>query len=471
MIETDIKKEDYLLIYKTSTTPFFPATNVGIAHSNNLKKVFENCSLSSKMITIVKDGSVSWFYYKDMKVIAEKVIDTMFTHKFIQKIESESKKIEEEIFNIISTKIDNLFDENIFNVDGMLLFENLNKLYVSYIEYLDFPGFLFQVYFAEKFSEDLLKEFEGTEKEKQKKLNILTSNFYETYYEKYLKNLLLAIENKKDVQDIVKENYWLIHDYIGTIINKKYVLEDIAKHKLNIQELREKVNSVPNRLKMFKGEIEKCSDKLKEKIMVYQKLNWFYHERKKFTINQANIFIRKIFEYKFPEINQSELKKLFMSKPDELLNILIKNISFEAVMKKVKDEYYYLFYEGKVFDANPEYKKLIEVEKSTELKGMTAYPGKLKGKARIILNQSQMHLFNSGEILVAPMTNVNYLPLMHKAKAILTETGGLTSHAAIICRELKKPCIVGIKNLINFLKDNEPIEIDADNGIVKKINE
>ena len=58
-------------------------------------------------------------------------------------------------------------------------------------------------------------------------------------------------------------------------------------------------------------------------------------------------------------------------------------------------------------------------------------------------------------------------PIMNKAKAILTETGGLTSHAAIVSRELKKPCIVGIKNLLMVLKDTDLVEVDANNGIVR----
>jgi pyruvate,water dikinase len=81
-----------------------------------------------------------------------------------------------------------------------------------------------------------------------------------------------------------------------------------------------------------------------------------------------------------------------------------------------------------------------------------------------------MNKFKKGDILVAPFTNVNYLPVMHQAKAILTETGGLTSHAAIVSRELGKPSIVGIKNLIASLKDGDMVEVDANKGVVHIIN-
>ena len=58
---------------------------------------------------------------------------------------------------------------------------------------------------------------------------------------------------------------------------------------------------------------------------------------------------------------------------------------------------------------------------------------------------------------------------MKKSIAILTEFGGLTSHTAIVSRELKKPCVVGISGLISTVKTGDTLEIDADKGIVKII--
>ena len=62
---------------------------------------------------------------------------------------------------------------------------------------------------------------------------------------------------------------------------------------------------------------------------------------------------------------------------------------------------------------------------------------------------------------------VHYLPIMKKAKAILTEFGGLTSHAAIVSRELNKPCVVGIPNLLASVQDGDKVEVDADNGNIR----
>jgi pyruvate,water dikinase len=59
---------------------------------------------------------------------------------------------------------------------------------------------------------------------------------------------------------------------------------------------------------------------------------------------------------------------------------------------------------------------------------------------------------------------------MEKAAAIITDRGGLTCHAAIVAREMEKPCVVGTKHATKLLKDNDLVEVDASNGIVKKIS-
>lgn len=104
-----------------------------------------------------------------------------------------------------------------------------------------------------------------------------------------------------------------------------------------------------------------------------------------------------------------------------------------------------------------------------ELTGTTASPGKVQGKVRVIILDREFSTFKKGEILVTIQTMVHFLPLMKKSAAILTEYGGLTSHAAIVSRELKKPCIVGVPLLTNTLKTGDRVEVDATKGIVRKL--
>ena len=71
-----------------------------------------------------------------------------------------------------------------------------------------------------------------------------------------------------------------------------------------------------------------------------------------------------------------------------------------------------------------------------------------------------------GDILVAIMTTPNFIPALEKAAAFVTDEGGITCHAAIIAREMKKPCIIGTKIATKFLKDGDIVQVDANNGIV-----
>lgn len=98
--------------------------------------------------------------------------------------------------------------------------------------------------------------------------------------------------------------------------------------------------------------------------------------------------------------------------------------------------------------------------KTNEIAGVCAYPGKITGKCRIILDPFKVKKFNQGDILVTGMTRPEFLPLVKKASAIITDVGGLLCHAAIIARELKIPCVVGTHNATKTLKDGDLLNIN-----------
>ena len=92
-------------------------------------------------------------------------------------------------------------------------------------------------------------------------------------------------------------------------------------------------------------------------------------------------------------------------------------------------------------------------------------------KVRIILDPKKTAHFKRGEILVAPMTSPDYIFAMKKSAAVITDAGGLTSHVAIVSRELGIPCIVGTKIATKVLKDGDLVEVDANKGIVRIIKQ
>ncbi len=125
-------------------------------------------------------------------------------------------------------------------------------------------------------------------------------------------------------------------------------------------------------------------------------------------------------------------------------------------------------------DKNGEKKMEVNVENNGEneviLKGLPASPGYATGSVKILMDPSEMDKISNGEILVTKMTAPDWVPIMEKAKAIITDEGGLTCHAAIVSRELGVPCLVGTssygKKATEVLKDGQLITIDARNGVV-----
>ncbi len=105
-------------------------------------------------------------------------------------------------------------------------------------------------------------------------------------------------------------------------------------------------------------------------------------------------------------------------------------------------------------------------ERNVIAKGLPASPGLVAGKANVILDVKDINEFQQGEILVTEMTAPDWVPAMKKSKAIVTNSGGMTCHAAIVSRELQIPCIVATKNATDVIKNGQDITVDAVNGIV-----
>ncbi|HLM83863.1 MAG TPA: PEP-utilizing enzyme [Candidatus Bathyarchaeia archaeon] len=101
--------------------------------------------------------------------------------------------------------------------------------------------------------------------------------------------------------------------------------------------------------------------------------------------------------------------------------------------------------------------------------GKVASQGYAKGTARIIADRKDFDKFQEGDILVTGMTRPEFVPLMKKAAAIVTNEGGITCHAAIVSRELGKPCIIGTKFATEVIKDGDLVEVRANHGTVRII--
>lgn len=116
----------------------------------------------------------------------------------------------------------------------------------------------------------------------------------------------------------------------------------------------------------------------------------------------------------------------------------------------------------------------IQLERHTTeqvdvVKGQVASIGKVKGRVRVMLKAKSLERFQDGEVLVSAMTTPDFMPIMKKAVAFVTDEGGVTCHAAIVSRELGVPCIVGTGVATRVLRTGEFVEVDAERGIVRKL--
>ncbi len=104
---------------------------------------------------------------------------------------------------------------------------------------------------------------------------------------------------------------------------------------------------------------------------------------------------------------------------------------------------------------------------TNEVRGRVAFKGFARGVVKVVRLNAEADKVKEGDILVSPMTVPDLVPAMKRAAAIVTDEGGITCHAAIISREIKKPCIIGTRVATKVFKDGDLVEVDAEKGIVR----
>jgi pyruvate,water dikinase len=157
---------------------------------------------------------------------------------------------------------------------------------------------------------------------------------------------------------------------------------------------------------------------------------------------------------------------------DQLLDLVGKAIKIEGHYGKPVDVEWALDSEtSRVFvvQARPETVWSTKEEASRNnvlVKGLGASPGRAVGQVQVILDVNEISSFRKGSILVTRMTTPDWVPAMSRAAAIVTDSGGMTAHAAIVSRELGIPCVVGTGNATTVLKTGRTVTVDGSLGVV-----
>lgn len=101
-----------------------------------------------------------------------------------------------------------------------------------------------------------------------------------------------------------------------------------------------------------------------------------------------------------------------------------------------------------------------------ELKGFAASRGILEGPARLIMRPAELTQLQVGEILVCPASDPTWSSAFGRVKAVVTNQGGIMSHAAIVCREYGVPCVTNTTIGTEVIKTGDYIKVDGDSGTV-----
>lgn len=259
---------------------------------------------------------------------------------------------------------------------------------------------------------------------------------------------------------LVKEYEWVgTHHFWGTPYSVERLLEDLRSDASGKQE-----SSKP---------LPKATGEIGRLIQAAQELAWLRYQ---------SADVADLVSYALRPVLTRATERIALAYEDiiwlthqEIIDYLNQGISADREEVREREKAHGAFLDGdeiRVITGNSLQKELAtwvpqERDDIKEFHGTVAQKGRAKGKVRIVRTPAEIDSFQTGEILIASETTPNFVPAMRRAAAFVTDVGGITSHAAIIAREMQKPCIVGTKVATQVLKDGDLVEVDAEKGIVR----
>lgn len=301
---------------------------------------------------------------------------------------------------------------------------------------------------------------------------------------------LLSIKKIKDKEvrrrklEIHQQKYfWMLNSYHGTRVLPVSYFEKILS-SISPAEAEKKIKEIEEMRRLAARQKMEVIKRFKLSARVYKISQrsafciWWQDLRKSYIFKAnhvVDLFLREISE-RF-KITFSEL---FYYNINELENLLINKIKINKDEIKSRQKNTFLIFSprrgGRYYSGETARKMFlpfnIKAEKTNikEFKGVVVNRGKVRGRAKIINSPKEIGKMKKGDILVAPMTSPDFILALKKARAVVTDEGGMTCHAAIVARELKIPGIVATRIATKILKDEDLVEVDADKGVIKILN-
>ncbi|MFH1890420.1 MAG: PEP-utilizing enzyme [Candidatus Kuenenbacteria bacterium] len=320
-----------------------------------------------------------------------------------------------------------------------------------------------------------------------KKINISSGQIKKLKNQKAFRAWL--IKKYPEVHELVKahtlEYNWLLNNYsTGEPLKDSYFYDRICEFLRVSKNTSLELRKIKKQFKQTKDKRDQIIQNLSQgKLKFYASIcgdavAW-HDDRKSWQLRSQTVLhyflqeFSKRHKVKFDDLLYllpEELEKFLQGKiklPKKKINIRrklflahIKPTSIKILSgKEVK----------KVFD---QYRRSLVIKDVDEIKGVVASSGKkpkIKGRVKILQTPKDSSKMKKGDILVAELTSPDYIIAIRKAGAIITDAGGLTSHAAVVARELGIICVVNTKIGTRVLKDGDLVEVDANKGTVVKL--
>ena len=280
--------------------------------------------------------------------------------------------------------------------------------------------------------------------------------------------------------------FWTMNSYLETrYLDLNYFIERIREALqggITTKDIGRIIENNKERLKEFKASKARIIKDLKlspqEKRLVWL-VDYFayFQDLRKADSLLAHHYIGLFIEEMARRSGWNEEMIKFLI-PREYANVLSKKLLLSKVKQRLKHFSLVFTLRGlEILSGNPSFKREQNIvgdkvkKEVTEFEGMRAMGGKLVGRVRKILHPNEIVEMKREEILVTTMTSPDFVVAMKKAKAIITDEGGITCHAAVISRELGIPCVIGTKIATRVLKTGDQVEVNANHGIIKILRE
>jgi len=301
----------------------------------------------------------------------------------------------------------------------------------------------------------------------------------------YERAILLAISkheiNKKARERLADEFYYLHCSYAsGVSLSERQVNQDIAhEKKVNVTQRLKELSRYQAATKRQKSKIYK-----KYKMSAWQKdvFRFFafltlWRDERKVVVQKMNNVIHAL-GHEIARRSNTPWKELRLCIPQYIDSIPVSKRTLKYFERLHKKSFLFAYDAKKrAMDFFPKEicnKIMRYVEPRTgitqTIHGHVACTGMEEGSVKVVLDEDDFKNFRAGDILVTVMTRPEFVPLMKKARAIITDEGGVTCHAAIISRELKKPCLIGTRIATRVLKNGERVVVDANQGVIRRVN-